>query len=286
MKTLTFFNEKGGVGKSTFTALMASWLQYVHGKNVMVLDFDYKLSDFRKKELRIARIKNPDFDEKSLWKCITVNHKEIAKKYGQPGKDNTGYAFWFDSMADEGLFDGVDVLLIDFPGSFKSFVEIYFYKKIGLIIVPTDRTSMTLETTLTLLNIIKKYKFSKVACFINQIQHFVSRSIYEDVKKVIMDFGVDILPDMVSFSERIKKINNEDTLTSTLSFPNWNAPEHKSTATDLGITNLFIDILKLLNETPDIAGTKKTDLSFVNSLIKEPQEKRQLKNSSFPEFEI
>ena len=34
-------NQKGGVGKSTFTVLLASYYHYLKGKNVLVVDCDY-----------------------------------------------------------------------------------------------------------------------------------------------------------------------------------------------------------------------------------------------------
>ena len=38
---VSFATQKGGVGKSTFTIYAASWLHYVKGLNVAVVDCDY-----------------------------------------------------------------------------------------------------------------------------------------------------------------------------------------------------------------------------------------------------
>ena len=38
---VAFTNQKGGVGKSAFTVLMAGYLHYLKGKNVLVVDCDY-----------------------------------------------------------------------------------------------------------------------------------------------------------------------------------------------------------------------------------------------------
>jgi len=54
MKIFTFFNEKGGTGKTTLTAMFASWLAYNRGQNVRVVDCDYPsfhLHAIRKAEL-------------------------------------------------------------------------------------------------------------------------------------------------------------------------------------------------------------------------------------------
>lgn len=53
MRTLTFYNEKGGVGKTSHCVLMASWLAYAMGRRVMVYDFDspmFHVWNLREKE--------------------------------------------------------------------------------------------------------------------------------------------------------------------------------------------------------------------------------------------
>ena len=47
-------NQKGGVGKSTFTVLLASYLHYTLRHDVHVVDCDYQSSDMRVRE-SIAR---------------------------------------------------------------------------------------------------------------------------------------------------------------------------------------------------------------------------------------
>ena len=39
--SISFANQKGGIGKSTLTILVASWLRYVRGLNVLVVDCDF-----------------------------------------------------------------------------------------------------------------------------------------------------------------------------------------------------------------------------------------------------
>ncbi len=40
-KFVSICNQKGGIGKSTFTVLMASELHYRLGRSVLVVDCDY-----------------------------------------------------------------------------------------------------------------------------------------------------------------------------------------------------------------------------------------------------
>ena len=52
---VAFSTQKGGVGKTTFTVLVASYLYYLKGYNVAVVDCDYpqhSISAMRKREDR------------------------------------------------------------------------------------------------------------------------------------------------------------------------------------------------------------------------------------------
>lgn len=52
---IAFSTQKGGAGKSTFTALASSLLHYAHGYNVAVIDCDYpqcSIYEMRKREIR------------------------------------------------------------------------------------------------------------------------------------------------------------------------------------------------------------------------------------------
>ena len=49
---IAFASQKGGVGKSTLTVLAASWLHYLHGIRVAVVDCDYPQHSILKLNLR------------------------------------------------------------------------------------------------------------------------------------------------------------------------------------------------------------------------------------------
>jgi cellulose biosynthesis protein BcsQ len=76
MKTITFFSEKGGVGKSSFSIMYASWLSK-HGIDVALADFNHRISRYRESEIR-ARNKfieeNPEVTSSPIRKtgCLTL----------------------------------------------------------------------------------------------------------------------------------------------------------------------------------------------------------------------
>ena len=48
--SISICNQKGGIGKSSFTVLLASYLHYTLRHDVHVVDYDYQSSDMRAAE--------------------------------------------------------------------------------------------------------------------------------------------------------------------------------------------------------------------------------------------
>ena len=68
-------NQKGGVGKSTLTVLLASYFHYVKGRQVAVVDCDYP--QFSIQALRTRDTQNV---EKSEHGCSVSSSKEPVRK--------------------------------------------------------------------------------------------------------------------------------------------------------------------------------------------------------------
>ena len=101
MKIIAFFNEKGGVGKSTFTLMYASQLKYKYGVKVGVADFNNRLTGYRKDEIRTMR-QAEDIDESIIanaWPIVPVDRKAVAGY----GPNNPGYALWLEKLIREGV---------------------------------------------------------------------------------------------------------------------------------------------------------------------------------------
>lgn len=146
MKTLSFFNEKGGSGKSTFTLMMASWLRYKCGARVAVFDLDapmFSISELRAVDLENFRTGNrelmkfvsPDCDPEKDWYLI-----ENAPVDGMGPDDQDDMASYILSFNDD-----FDYVFIDFGGSFiegDTVVNFLGRHMLDLVIVPvyTDQT--------------------------------------------------------------------------------------------------------------------------------------------------
>lgn len=286
MKTIAFFNEKGGVGKSSFSIMFASKLKYCYGIKVGVADFNYRVQAYRDDEIRQKQLLGvyDDYAGKELWPIATCKKTEIqaindgiARKHG----------YWLYQQISEGVLKDCDVVILDFPGSVggNEFKDIVQSQLLGLCIVPVDRDPQTFRATIGTNKALEFYSIPK-AGFINQAQSYVTIKTYEEMMQRLGKIGLPVLPDIVSFSERMKRLDRPDIMRSTLAYPNWDDPTFEGSR-DLGIENLFIDVARLLNKTPDIKGSKKpTLLPFLKDVQKSFQEPRQLFGTEFPEYEF
>ena len=290
MKTISFFSEKGGVGKSTFSIMYASWLHYKFGVKVGLADFNDRITRYRsaeiakREELRKSKPDIPSLNEASAWPIATVKVKDIEqlRKNGA----SKPYAHWFVEQL-QGPLAGMDVILCDFPGNLSGheFIEMAGFKLLNLVVIPTERDPMTIQSTRKLQKMLTVGELNHCV-FINKAQVGLRnlRSYYTVFGQELMKSNMPLLPDMVSYSERIMAIEKLDNIRSTFGFPDFSLPEYEN-GKDLGIENLFIDVTRELAKTPDLKGTIPTDLSFVNGLTKN-QDGRQLVGTAFPEYEI
>lgn len=285
MKTIAFFNEKGGVGKTTYTILMGSWLNK-HGVKVAAADFNVRLTAYRRKELEMFMNNNPGAAI-DVWPIIQADHKIVAQ---YERKNLPGHAKWLCDEIYGGGFRGADVLLIDLPGSFagKEQVQIMDYKLLGLNVVPTTINFQTMVGSFNTFNAMKHRMRGRIIGFFSEVVSFNSKAKYYDAKDVYKSIGFGLLPDMISSTERMNKMATPDAICSTLRYPDWEEPCYRGSK-DLGLENLFIDITRELAKTPDLPNTPKADLSFVNSLKKKDDVQslnRQLTETMFPEYEL
>ena len=93
-------NQKGGVGKSTFTVLLASYLHYIVGHDVLVVDCDYpQWSIYAQRERELSLIEHDDYHKlllvrqfkatgRKLWpvlKCMPPEAPEEVERLLQSG---------------------------------------------------------------------------------------------------------------------------------------------------------------------------------------------------------
>ena len=289
MKTITFFSEKGGVGKSSFSMMYASWLHYKYGVKVGLADFNRRILAYRNEEIEqrnLLRKNNPDikpFNVLKTWPIVDVNY-ERTRELRRSGVQQP-YAVWLEEQCVDGRLTGMDVVLCDFPGSLSGyeFIQNISLHMLNLIVIPTDKDPMTLDSTFKLHDMIRKYNH---CAFINKARTNLNnqRASYLKFAELLVKEGLPLLPDLISNSDRMMSIEKVDNIRSTFGFPDFDLPEYGASK-DLGIGNLFIDVTRELAKTKDLRGTGTADLSFVERLRK-VDDGRQLRGTQYKDYEI
>lgn len=113
-KFVSFATQKGGVGKTSFTILVASLLHYRMGYNVVVFDCDYpqySISNLREQDLKIV-MQNEHFKQKAHEQFSKINKKAypiITCKSNEAIQKA-------EEFIKETPYD-IDVVLFDMPGT-------------------------------------------------------------------------------------------------------------------------------------------------------------------------
>jgi cellulose biosynthesis protein BcsQ len=147
-KTLlvAFSTQKGGIGKSALSVLMASLFHYVKGYNVGVIDCDYPQYSVYKMRERDKEIvsKIPYYKEKSFSQFKTLGKRNYPIER-VPAPEAIDAA---KKMIDEYIGDAPDVIFIDLPGTLNSEGIVRTLASLDYIFSPISADRMVLQSTL------------------------------------------------------------------------------------------------------------------------------------------
>jgi len=206
---IAFSTQKGGVGKSTFTVLLASILHYRLDYNVAVFDCDfpqYSLIQMRKRDVK------------------TVMQNEVLKKMAHrqfTGMNKKAYPI-FQSKADTVLQElegyiansGVlpDIVFLDLPGTVNTAGILSTLANVHYIFSPITADRVVLESTLSftdvLTNILMKKKktgIRSIQLFWNQVDGREKTPLYHHYEDVIKDLGLQLMEISITDSKRFRK---------------------------------------------------------------------------------
>ena len=143
MQVISFFSVKGGAGKSTFNMLLASYLKYVLGKRVLVLDLDapgYNLSSTREREADGILQENHSLEANNLYPIRKI--EDLSRSHIK------------EEIADlRNLEEGYDYMVIDCPGSLVQTDASFQMLAAGvftLIVIPMDIDWMSIASSYSL----------------------------------------------------------------------------------------------------------------------------------------
>ncbi len=155
-KLISVCTQKGGVGKTTLTMLLATYYHTTVGKTVTVIDADFPQHSFdatRRSEL--ASIQNDD-ELQSLYVTLYPEaNREMYKVYRGSLEELAMFLTGLKERGDD------EVIFIDMPGSMnvKGFDRVA--SQLDYIILPMEADKMTFTAGLQTLDLFDKFREAK-----------------------------------------------------------------------------------------------------------------------------
>ena len=206
---VAFSSQKGGVGKSTFTALVASIMHYRLGYHVAVFDADFPQHSLIKMKERdlVMVMQNEALKKQAYTQFTTINKKayEIIQ-HKADGILDAAKAFTNASAVP------VDIIFFDLPGTVNTPGILNALAGMHHIFTPIKADRVVMESTLIftqlLQDIIMKRggtSIESLNLFWNQIDGRERTPLYEVYNSLIDQLGFNRMQSGIKNSNRFRK---------------------------------------------------------------------------------
>ena len=208
-KFVAISNQKGGVGKSAFTVLLAGYFHYLKGKNVLVVDCDYP--QFSIHSLR-ERDKQTVSKNESYKQMIVSQFSELQKKAYAVITANPDEA---KDVADSFLETSemaIDVVFFDLPGTvnakgiFKSIINMDY------IFTPVMPDRMAMQSSMSFVATVQDYinlnpnaPLQAIHVFWNRVNNRIPADLINIYDKIMGQLKLRVLKTKIPDTNRYEK---------------------------------------------------------------------------------
>jgi cellulose biosynthesis protein BcsQ len=214
---VAFSSQKGGVGKSTFTALAASTLHYRLGYNVAVFDADFPQHSLMKmKDRDLSMVMENEFLKKAAFRQFTAINKKAYPIFQHKAEGVLQAAHDFlDSLSTP-----VDYIFFDLPGTVNTPGILKALAGMHHIFTPITADRVVMESTLIFTQLMKDVIMKKgdtsiktINLFWNQVDGRERSTLYEVYNKLIDELGLSLMDCQIMNSTRFRKESEADART-------------------------------------------------------------------------
>lgn len=241
---VAFATQKGGAGKTTLTVLVASYLHYVKGYNVAVIDCDYpqhSIVEMRERDLKMAT-------EDEYYKGMAYEQFTRLEKKAYP---------IIDSNAEEALADAdhlipqgdFDFIFFDLPGTVNNSGVLSTLMNVDYIIAPISADRVVLESTLNYLIALReqieavgKTHIKEIRLLWNLVDGREKSELYEVYEAVIKELEFTTLQTFIPDSKRFRR---EQSIGHKALFRSTLFPADKSLVKGSNLDALVDELLEL-----------------------------------------
>lgn len=205
---VAFSTQKGGVGKTTFTVLAASYLYYLKGYDVAVVDCDYpqhSIAGMRKRDAEQVGA-DEDYKRMAYEQFTRLGKKAYPVLCSSPEKAI--------ATADEHIATGhvPDIVFFDLPGTVNSEGVINSLAGMDYIFTPISADKVVLESSLSFAMAIQKLLVKNEACrlaglylFWNMVDGREKTDLYTAYDKTIKELELPLMKTFIPDTKRYKK---------------------------------------------------------------------------------
>lgn len=206
---VAFSTQKGGVGKSAFTVLAASYLHYTKGFNVAVVDCDYPQHSINALREREKNQVNTD----EFYRQLVMNHFSTLRKKSYPiicskAEDAIAVAREFISNDSQEY----DIVFFDLPGTVNTKGVIETLSSVDYIFAPIIADRFVLESSLTFASKLNEAivmnqsnRLKGIHLFWNLVDNREKTDLYSIYEEGINSLGLSVLKTTIPDSKRFRK---------------------------------------------------------------------------------
>ncbi|EGK06077.1 ParA family protein [Dysgonomonas mossii] len=210
---VAFSTQKGGVGKTTFTVLVASYLYYLKGYNVAVVDCDYPQHSISAMRKRDGEQVNCD----KRYKLLAYKQFKALGKKAYPVLCSTPEAAIQTAEEFQQSDTDMDVVFFDLPGTVNSEGIINSLASMDYIFTPITADHVVLESSLSFAMTVnsllvknESYRLKELHLFWNQVDGREKTDLYEIYEKTIKELELPLMKTFIPDTKRYKKeLSNE-----------------------------------------------------------------------------
>lgn len=202
-------NQKGGVGKSSLTVLLASYLHYTLGHDVLVMDCDYpQWSVHAQRERELSVLENSKYYKlmlirqfkatgRKLWPIIACTPAEAPERESRFLRDS-GYR--------------PAIVLYDLPGTVNTAGVIEIFSALDYLFVPMKADKVVMGSTLSFARTFDLSLVQNQAVHLKDIRLFwimldrrERTPLYEQYETLISQLGLSLLQTHIPYRSKFNK---------------------------------------------------------------------------------
>ena len=190
-------SQKGGVGKSVFTVLLASVLHYRKGMRVAVVDCDspqHSIALMRERDME-GVMKNDDLKVNLYRQYERIRKPAYPVIKSDPEKAMEDLRRYMDEKGET-----FDIVLFDLPGTLCSEGVVHTVSAMDYIFVPLKADNIVMQSSLQFAKVLEEELIAKGNCnlkgirlFWNMVDRRGRKDLYDAWNRVIHRMGLRLL---------------------------------------------------------------------------------------------